>query len=188
MADVSVRPARTSDAAAIARIQLAVWRFAFVQLLPSQVLSMSPDEIEPLWHRSISAAPSPRHQVYVATEGDTTVGFAACSPADEDEPSAEATSLVLGPILVEPRWGRRGHGSRLLAAVADTAREEGTSQLLCWLAEADAVSRSFLTSAGWQLDGYARMLAAQDRQLREIRLHTRLDETPSDASATQVRP
>jgi L-amino acid N-acyltransferase YncA len=78
---------------------------------------------------------------------------------------------------VEPRWGRRGHGSRLLAAVVDTIRNDGMTRLIGWIPEGDSVTLDFLTSAGWAPDGLVRALDTGDGELREIRLHTVLDTT-----------
>jgi GNAT superfamily N-acetyltransferase len=81
---------------------------------------------------------------------------------------------VLGPVLVEPRWGRRGHGSRLLAAAVDHARTDGMTRAVIWLPEEDQVSRTFFLSAGWQPDGLVRALDTGAGELREIRLHVGL--------------
>ena len=86
------------------------------------------------------------------------------------------TTVALGPILVEPRWGRRGHGSRLLAAVVDHARGDGMTRAIAWIPEDDTASREFLLSAGWAPDGLARALDTGAGELREIRLHVLLGE------------
>jgi GNAT superfamily N-acetyltransferase len=169
MADVSVRPARPSDAAEIGRIQVETWRLGYAAVLPAVVLeSLSADAAAGSWLPAISAPPSGRHRLLVAQEGEWTVGFVAVSPEDE-------TSMSIGPLLVEPRWGRRGHGSRLLAAAVDTARPEGVTRAIAWLPEADEVSRTFFASAGWAADGYARVLDTGAGELREIRIHTSFD-------------
>jgi GNAT superfamily N-acetyltransferase len=82
----------------------------------------------------------------------------------------------VGPLLVEPRWGRRGHGSRLLAAAVDLARLDGMTRATAWITEGDVVSREFFTSAGWAPDGLARALNTGAGELREIRLHASLAE------------
>jgi RimJ/RimL family protein N-acetyltransferase len=84
---------------------------------------------------------------------------------------------------VEPRWGRRGHGSRLLAAVTDTARAGGAARCTAWLLEADTVTARFLESAGWSPDGWARTLDADGRPLRELRWYTLLDDDPVPSPA-----
>ena len=83
----------------------------------------------------------------------------------------------IGPLVVEPRWGRRGHGSRMLAAAVDHARGDGLARAVVWLPEADTVSRSFFTSAGWAPDGLVRGLDTGAGEIREVRLHVTLEST-----------
>lgn len=180
MADVSVRPARPEDAAQIARIQLGTWRVAYATLLPRQVLdAVDHDRAAAQWGESISRPPSPHHHVLVALEREEPVGFVAFGPAAEDEDRDEPTGSVL-TLLVEPRWGRRGHGSRLLAAAVDHLREAGMTSAIAWVLEGDPASVRFYGSAGWEPDGYARGLDADGHQVREIRLHTSLAESEED--------
>ena len=177
MADVSVRPARPEDAAELGRIQVLTWRTAYASILPAAVLeSLAEDAAAAAWREAIVAPPTPRHRVLVALEQEWRVGFAAVGPADDLEPGdpEPETTASVGPILVEPRWGRRGHGSRLLAAVVDHARADGMTRAVAWIPEDDAASREFLISAGWAPDGLARALDTGAGELREIRLHALL--------------
>ena len=68
-------------------------------------------------------------------------------------------------------WGRRGHGSRLLAAAVDTARTDGMTRAVTWIPEGDRASLVFYRSAGWAEDGLVRALDTGAGELREIRLH-----------------
>ena len=175
MADVSVRPAAPDDAAELGRIQVDTWRTAYPDVVPPAVLeALSTEVATPSWAAAITSAPSAQHHVLVAMEQDWRVGFAAVGPAEDLEPDDPdpGTTAQLAVILVEPRWGRRGHGSRLLAAVVDTIRGDGMTRLIVWIPEGDAVTREFLTSAGWSPDGLVRALDTGDGELREIRLHT----------------
>ena len=179
MADVSVRPARPDDAGEIARIQVETWRTAYADLLPPVVLEgLSVEAAEPVWAAAITDAPSPRHRLLVAMEGEWLVGFVAFGPAEdlEDGDPDPATTVAVAPMLVEPRWGRRGHGSRLAAATVDHARQDGMTRAVAWIPEGDTPSREFLLSAGWAPDGLARALDTGAGELREIRLHTILGE------------
>jgi GNAT superfamily N-acetyltransferase len=177
MADVSVRPARADDVGEIARVQVETWRYGYRDILPSGVLeSLTVDAAAAVWRTAIDAPPSSRHHVLVAMEQSWVVGFAAIAPADDllpDDTDAEHTGAV-APLLIEPRWGRRGHGSRLLAACVDTMRLDGMARALTWIPEADNASREFLVGAGWAVDGAVRALDTGAGELREIRLHTTL--------------
>jgi GNAT superfamily N-acetyltransferase len=178
-ADVSVRPGRPEDADAVARVQVVTWRAAFRSLLPAAVLDGWDDgTAAESWRAAIAAPPTPGHGVLVAVERAEVVGFAAYGPAEltsAERPHPSGPSLEVATLLVEPRWGRRGHGSRLLAAVVDLARTTGVSRLQSWLAESDRVSAEFLESAGWAPDGWARTLDTGGTPLREVRWHTLLD-------------
>jgi GNAT superfamily N-acetyltransferase len=127
-----------------------------------------------VWHATVSSPPTPGHGVLVATERQTVVGFAAYGPAElaaDEQPDPAGPSAEIATLLVEPRWGRRGHGSRLLAAVADIARGNGVARLQTWLLEPDSVSAGFLESAGWAPDGWARTLDTGAEPVREVRWH-----------------
>ena len=167
MADVSVRPARPEDAERVASVQLSTWRTAY-DFLPEDALDVPMEQAAALWLRAIEVPPTPQHRVLVAMEGDELVGFAASGPAEEED----VTAVEVSTLLVEPRWGRRGHGSRLLAATVDHWREDGASTAVSWVWERDHASRAFLTGAGWDLDGAARGLDTGPRIERQVRLHT----------------
>jgi GNAT superfamily N-acetyltransferase len=177
-----VRPARTGEAEQIARIQATAWRVCY-RFLPGTVLDgLDEGWLAERWRAAIEAPPSPRHRVLVAVEqaAETVpVGFAASGPADEH--ALAPTEQALGPgvaavtdLLVEPRWGRRGHGSRLLAASVAGWREDGLDTAVAWAFEADPATRRFLGSAGWEPDGARRALDVDDLLVPQLRLHTRL--------------
>jgi GNAT superfamily N-acetyltransferase len=180
-AEVSVRPARPEDAAAVARVQLVTWRTAYRDVLPAAVLDGWDDAAaEARWRAAVESPPTPLHGVLVAVEQDAVVGLAAYGPPERDAGDSDAEGPVteLATVLVEPRWGRRGHGSRLLAAVTDLARAGGAARCTAWVLESDAVTARFLESAGWEPDGWARTLDADGSPLRELRWHTLLDDAP----------
>lgn len=184
MADVSVRPASADDVAELARIQLDTWRLAYQTVLPAEILqALSASDIAASWHAAVTAPPSLSHHVLVAMEGESRVGFTAFGPDVDRQPADPDpdTTAAISMLLVEPRWGRRGHGSRLLAAVADTARAAGASRLVAWVPVADAASLQFYRSAGWEADGLRRDLDTGAGAVTELRLHaslTEAEETP----------
>lgn len=181
MADVSVRPARSADVDEIARIQLVTWRTAYSAVIPAQVLNrLTHEDIAAQWAQAVADPPSPRHQVLVALDNEAPTGFAAFGPADDEGLDPTSTGLVT-TLLVEPRWGRRGHGSRLLAATVDLLRADGVSTAVTWILDRDPASRSFYASAGWELDGAARSLDMTGQLVPERRLHVSLEQAPAQA-------
>lgn len=132
-----------------------------------------------------------------ATPQEQVVGFLAAGPADEAALSAEEAEAVssrggddllasplfsffppdvasITDLLVEPRWGRRGHGSRLLAAGVAHWRDDGFTTVLAWAYQNDEATVRFLTSAGWAPDGATRALDVSDLLVPQLRLHVRL--------------
>jgi GNAT superfamily N-acetyltransferase len=175
VADVSVRPARAEDAARIAAVQLSTWRTAYEEVLPPELLA-APEadvlrEVAAAWEEAVVRPPTAGHRVLVAMDGDELVGLAASEPVQDGV-------VELSALLVEPRWGRRGHGSRLVAASVDHWREDATKAALTWVWEQDAASTSFLASSGWEPDGAARSL---DSGARQLRFHVSLAD-PDDAA------
>lgn len=158
MADVSVRPATPADAAAVARVQASVWSRLYVGLLPPDALAAldSPESVSS-WRAAVTAPPTPEHRVLVALDGTEVVGFAAFAPAaDPDlEPDTDAELQVL---CVAPDHAGGGHGSRLVNASADVARDHGFEHVHVWLTEREDELRAFLGKAGWVDDGARRSL------------------------------
>jgi len=119
-------------------------------------------------------------QEKLAAQQAYLVGFVATGEVDETSlaPDEDAEALLrpdvaaVTDLLVEPRWGRRGHGSRLLAASAEMWRTDGFSTAVAWSFEADTAMRAFLISAGWELDGASRALDVDDLLVPQVRLHT----------------
>jgi GNAT superfamily N-acetyltransferase len=181
MSDAAVRPATPADAAEIARIQRETWHTAYTDILGKQALEeLDNTDLETTWTEAIEY---PDTHVYVATEGNFTVGFCVAGKAPETEVAAADGTLpedagatgLIASLLVEPRWGRRGHAGRLLAAAAAGLRTEGAARGIAWVAQGDHATLGFYRRAGWNPDGTVRTLDTGDRTVREIRLTGSLD-------------
>ena len=155
--DVSVRPARADDAAGVAAVSLASWRGPYAGLLPTGALDgVTVDDLAEQWRTTLASLPSSRHLVVVALEGADVVGHALVEPASDPDTGVDTSELV--DLVVHPDRQRRGHGSRLLAAVVDIARSTGVVELTTWVVDSDAPRTSFLVSAGFADDGAERTL------------------------------
>jgi L-amino acid N-acyltransferase YncA len=171
MAVATVRRAVEADVDALVRIQSDTWRAAYAQLVPADALAaLTGPAAVAAWRAAVAAGGG--HHVFVATEGEWTVGFCA---AVHHSGRDGAGIAEVATLLVEPRWGRRGHGGRLLAAAAQALRGQGAEVGWAWVAEADTVSRAFYGHAGWVHDGAVRGLDTGAGLLREVRLSGPLD-------------
>jgi GNAT superfamily N-acetyltransferase len=182
MATATVRPATPEDVPEIVRIQADTWTAAYAGLVPASALAgLRSAAAREAWASAVEAGEG--HHVLVAGEGEWTVGFCAAARAAAPENAVAPSGPTLGPeawaeisiLLVEPRWGRRGHGGRLLAAAAAHLREDGARYGLAWVPETDVASRNFYKSAGWTADGTVRVLDTGEGELREVRITGSLD-------------
>ena len=180
MAVGGVRLATVEDADSLAALHRAIWRAAYSELLPAGVLDrLDAPQMQQAWAEAIEGGAT----VLIATEGDNLVGFVVAGPAPADDVAAadgtlppDASHIMLvSTLLVEPRWGRRGHGSRLLGAAVTLLREAGATRGIVWIPAEDPASLNFYRRAGWNPDGTIRTLDADGRPLRELRLTGPLD-------------
>lgn len=180
MGVAGVRRATVQDASTLAALHRVTWRAAYSGLLPPGTLDeLDTPQLQQAWAATIEGGAT----VLIATEGADPVGFVVAGAAPEEDvaaadgtmPPDAARTVLVSTLLVEPRWARRGHGGRLLAAAAAALREAGATRGIAWVPAEDPASLSFYRHAGWAPDGVVRTLDANGRALREIRLTGPLD-------------
>lgn len=178
-----VRAAGADDVADIVRIQRRTWEIAYAEMLGTQaVAQLDSTEVEQGWAAAVA---HPDTVVHLAVEAGTVVGYCVAGPAPADEIAAADGSLpadadavgLIGDLLVEPRWGRRGHGGRLLVAAAADLRAQGIERGVTWVGQSDSASLDFFRKAGFNPDNTVRTLDTGERTVREIRLTGPLDQT-----------
>ena len=169
-ADNSVRPAREPDLSAVGAVHAASWTGPYAQVLPEPLVrALTPDVLAEAWRPAVSAPPSPRHRVHVAIGDGIVAGFVASAPVSGEEPAPAGSAEVVDAVQVvevvalevDPLHQRRGHGSRLLAAVVDTSRADGVDEVQVWVHVDDAARAGFFRGAGFETDGARRRRAVQ---------------------------
>lgn len=152
--DVSVRPALAQDADALTGLQVRAWRASHGEVLGPDVLDLLDlPAMNARWAAAVEHAPSREHRVLVALDGPRVVGLATSVPAP-------GGGIEVSALEVDPEARRAGHGSRLLAACVDLAREDGAQWLVTWVLDGDAAREQFLAGAGLGPDGAERTLAS----------------------------
>jgi len=176
-ADVSVRVAWSADAAGIAGVQVRTWRLAYVDVLPAEVLdTFDADDFAASWTAALAKPKDARNRVLVALERVSIQGFAVTGPSSDPDVDPLATGEI-AELVVDAAATRRGHGSRLLQACADTLRSDRFEHATMWVNSTDDRCRSFVTAAGWAADGAARELDLHGDgsvRVKQVRLHTDL--------------
>lgn len=174
----SVRLALPAEADALAQVQRRAWLAD--PALAGVLAPLTDEQMTQAWWMAITRPPLAEFRVLVALdpgeEGPAVRGFAAIGPS-EDEDSGPTDALV-AEFVVDPGHRGRGHGSRLLNAVADTLRADRFTRATWWLRSTDDALRRFLTEAGWAPDGAHREASTEDGSvhIKEIRLHSDISE------------
>jgi len=188
MADMSVRPGRLIDVSDFVEVQRRAWRSLPDDLWAvPDVESLDADAMMRSWERAVLLPPTSRHRLLIALEGETVVGGAALTPADDPDlpdgvvaaESDQERADELALLVVDPDHRRRGHGSRLMAAAADLVRTGGVPTLVTWVPASDDDARAWLVGAGWAADGAHRTVELDGRIVRELRFATDVRPDPA---------
>ncbi|NEE00049.1 GNAT family N-acetyltransferase [Phytoactinopolyspora halotolerans] len=163
---------------------------SYHELLPQALLNqIDAMTFADAWRQAVVRPPSAQHRVLVALDHGNVVGFAATAPSGD--PDAGPYDGEVAAFHVDPDAHGHGHGSRLLAAVADTLRADGFTRARIWLVVGDDQLRGFLEPAGWAADSAHRTLDLTgdgSATLRQVRLHTDLDTDPAESAAAPADP
>lgn len=165
--DVTIRPATTADAEAIARVDIASWRGAYSEILPDSYLSsLDVDERAGLWRTAANARGT---TVLVAEDERGPVGFTSVGPSRDED--AEAGDLEIYAIYLHPRaWGT-GVARDLMRTVLD-GLTPGTVVSL-WILEGNDRAQHFYRRHGFQHDGTERIDDIGGQPLKQLRFRKR---------------
>jgi L-amino acid N-acyltransferase YncA len=119
MAELTVRPARESDAEAIAGI--------YNQGIEDRVATLETELRTSEERRRWMAARGPRHPVIVAEAAGTVVGWASLN---QFNPRPAYQHVADFSVYVDRDWRGKGVGRRLLEALIDLAREIGYHKMV----------------------------------------------------------
>ncbi len=172
---VAVRVATPADVESIARIQSESMVETLVHVSGEEhreqmVQALAPELIAPTWENTIAEPQGAGRGVLVARDGDQIVGFTAFVTPETPRHAAQMTisddlpfevpanSTQIVALDVARNAQGAGHGSRLLAAVADTVGEQGSPGLLVWVVGEDSAKVRFFQEAGFRPVGVRRSL------------------------------
>ena len=163
-------------------MQARAWRHEYAGVLPPDLLdALDPVDLAGAWRESLAAPGDARNRVLVALERNEVRGFALTGPAADPDLDPIAVGEV-SELTIDPEHTRKGHGSRLTQACADTLVADRFTTAVIWLSSEDDVRRAFLTQAGWAADGAHRELDLHGDgsvRVKQVRLHTDLGAEPS---------
>lgn len=161
MSGASLREARPDDAAAIARLHVEAWQWAYAGIMPGGLLaSLEPAPREAMWAQ-VLATPEARARTALAVaagpDGEELAGFAAWS---RYRPDGHGDGTDLGDHVGEVRalylaraYQGRGIGRALMARAVEGLTAAGFGAAKLWVLEDNALARRFYERQGWTPDG-----------------------------------
>lgn len=142
------RPATPEGSPAIARVVVAAWQAAYVDLVPKAVLdALDPVAIGARWQKDALPA---REFRQVVTLGGAVVGACTGGPVRDEEPSPSTAELY--SINVHPEHWGQGVGRALLRCAEAAMLDRGFTSALLWVLAGNARAQRFYSLAG--LDGH----------------------------------
>lgn len=146
-----IRPARPTDARAIAEVHVASWIAAYSDLLPKDRLAqLDVDERERAWREQLGDADALGLRAWVALENDQVVAF-ACTQPSADEDLAPDVHEITALYLLSSVW-RSGIGSALLSTAEVALDDAGIDTATLWVLEGNEGARNFYEARGWSFD------------------------------------
>lgn len=151
---MTLRPARSGDAAAVADIRIAGWQI-YAGLLDAayvtgEEFARGARAGAATWLAEVDdqgRSPAGATTFVHETEGCVD-GWVSFGPDREDPARGEVWGLYLAPAA----WGS-GVAGRLLGAASDALRDQGFTTLVLWCLEGNDRALRFYRREGWQLDG-----------------------------------
>ena len=161
------RSAGPEDASILAAIRVASWRKGYAGIVPDAFLAALDVDVETArWTEILRDAPTTgNHVEFVSDERDGVVGYAAVGPyrgaevdpnrpVEDDPPRGELAALYLHPDT----WGS-GAANPLIDRAEVLLAEQGYTEPVLWVFEANARARRFYERHGWSFDGTASSIA-----------------------------
>lgn len=120
-------------------------------------------------------AAQPNSAVLVALRADRVVGYGALTALPQPAHTPDGHGVIDAEITALDVRGadqRCGHGSRLLAALVDCAREFSVRGVCTWVMAGEESRTRFLTTAGFAPLGFKRTLAVGESELTQVGWYT----------------
>lgn len=148
---VTIRPAKPSDARAIARIHVETWQNTYAGILPDAYLTaLSVAERLKLWQSVL--AKRDHGLTMVAEDADHgVIGFGNAGPARADSlPSGSRWNGEIYTLYLLPDWHGQGIGRLLLQGLFERLKRLGRTRIVLWVVEANP-TRFFYEAMGGRM-------------------------------------
>ena len=147
---MTIRPATTADASAIAAIHVETWRAAYRGQIPDAILeALDVERSASLWRERVTRAVD---SVFVAEDKETVVGFCNLVPS-RDKDADPRNIAEIAAIYVHPQHWRKRAGRALCDCALGEAGRRGYQAVTLWVLDSNDSAKRFYESVGFHPDG-----------------------------------
>jgi ribosomal protein S18 acetylase RimI-like enzyme len=141
----AIREAAVGDAAALAGLKIAIWREAYREILPQELLDgLDPVREQEGWGEAIRRRPE-SWQIWVAEAGGQAIGYCRAG--------RELHQSEIYALYVDPQWRGRRLGRRLLTVAAEWLMPADPLPLTVWASSGNLAAQGFYRRLGGQPSG-----------------------------------
>lgn len=158
-----IRPARSSDAGALATIEIESWREAYRGLLSASHLASLEVSTRTRWWATRIRNLDATSGLHLGERGGDVVGFVSYGPA-----ARRAWGEVYA-IYVRPSNWRAGYGRRLLDTALRALGRSGFTRVELWVLRDNTSARAFYEAMGWRAGAGIRMESIGGVDVNEVR-------------------
>ena len=164
-----IRPARSSDAAAIAQVHVRSWQQAYRELMPGDYLASLENTLEQReawWKQSIEEG---TQRVFVALINEHVIGWISVGASRDEHADPRNTGEVMALYVLAEHWGT-GTGRALWTKGAEHLVSQGFRWVTLWVLVDNTRAVGFYRTAGLLPEAASlRILSRGGRTLEEIR-------------------
>lgn len=142
---LTIRPAQISDADALGRVHVQVWRETYPGIVPQRVLDNLNEAERAVRWRSVIGAAAQNQFAWCAFEDDRMLGFCAGGPAREAALGMPGEIFVIS--ILKAGQGR-GFGRALMRAAANNLMNSGFKSAGLWVFVENHNARNFYRRIG----------------------------------------
>ncbi len=176
-----IRSARSSDASALASIEVESWREAYQGLLPASHLASLDVIARTRWWAKRIKNLDGVSGVHVGESGRDAVGFVSYGPA-----ARRGWGEIFAVYVRPDRW-RAGYGGRLLDAALVALGRHGFSRVELWVIRDNFAARSFYEAMGWRAAAGIRVESIGGVDVNEARYVHETGEGPPPSEGPRGR-
>ncbi|MSO97443.1 MAG: GNAT family N-acetyltransferase [Rhodospirillaceae bacterium] len=142
---LTIRPAETDDAPAIAKVHVDTWRAAYRSIIPQDYLDTLTVQNRTIgWVRLLERGGKDLITLVSEDNDGRIVGFASGGRIRHREPRFEAE---ISSLYISPRVQRSDHGRRLFLSLSNRLAQRNLKGLFVWVL-ADNPARTFYEALG----------------------------------------